>query len=76
MIDLGGYHRMGGEETKISMLTMYKQITIKTLKKQGIKNTEIARSIGCHRNTVFNVLERENFIEIQTRQKGKKEKGI
>ncbi len=52
------------------MLTMYEQITIKTLKKQGIKNTEIARSIGCHRNTVFNVLERENFIEMQTRQKG------
>lgn len=49
---------------------MYKQITIKTLSKQGIKNTEIARQIGCHRNTVFNVLERENFIEIQTRQKG------
>lgn len=52
------------------MLTMYKQITIKTLKKQGIKNTEIARSIGCHRNTVLNVLERPNFIEYQTRQKG------
>lgn len=52
------------------MLTMYKQITIKTLSKQGVKNTEIARQIGCHRNTVFNVLERENFIEIQTRQKG------
>lgn len=52
------------------MLTMYKQITIKTLKKQGIKNTEIARSVGCHRNTVLNVLERENFIEYQTRQKG------
>lgn len=52
------------------MLTMYKQITIKTLKNQGAKNTEIARTIGCHRNTVFNVLGRENFIEIQTREKG------
>lgn len=52
------------------MLTMYKQITIKTLKKQGIKNTAIARQIGCHRNTVLNVLHRENFIETQTRTKG------
>lgn len=52
------------------MLTMYKQITIKTLKKQGINNTDIARQIGCHRNTVLNVLQRKNFIETQTRTKG------
>ena len=52
------------------MLTMYQQITVKTLHNQGNKNTEIARTLGCHRNTVFNVLKRENFIEIQTRQKG------
>lgn len=49
---------------------MYKQITIKTLKQQGSNNTEIARQIGCHRNTVIHVLSRENFIEIQTRKKG------
>lgn len=52
------------------MLTMYKQITIKTLKKQGVNNTEIARQLGCHRNTVFHVLERDRVIEKQTRAKG------
>ena len=52
------------------MLTMYKQITIKTLKKQGVNNAEISRQIGCHRNTVLNILHRENLIEIQTRNKG------
>lgn len=57
-------------KTKIYMLTMYKQITIKTLSRQGTKNTNIARQLGCHRNTVFNVLQRENFIDKQTRTKG------
>lgn len=52
------------------MLTMYQQITVKTLHNQGSKNTEIARQLGCHRNTVWNVLRRENFIEKQTRSKG------
>jgi len=52
------------------MLTMYQQITIKTLKEQGANNTEIAKQLGCHRNTVLNILQRENFVEIQTRQKG------
>src|ERR1700716_1851732 len=52
------------------MLTMYKQITIKTLHKQGLGKTEIAKQLGCHRNTVDNVLQRENFIEKQTRTKG------
>lgn len=52
------------------MLTMYQQITVKTLHKQGSKNTEIAKTLGCHRNTVLNVLKREGFIEKQTRQKG------
>lgn len=52
------------------MLTMYKQITIKTLRKQGLKQTTIARQIGCHRHTVANVLGREGFIEKQTRVKG------
>ncbi len=52
------------------MLTMYQQITVKTLKKQGINNCEIARQIGCHRNTVINIMSRENFIEKQTRVKG------
>ena len=49
---------------------MYKQITIKTLDKQGLKQSEIAKQIGCHRHTITNVLQRENFIEKQTRQKG------
>jgi transposase len=48
---------------------MYKQITIKTLDKQGIKQSEIARQLGCHRHTIANVLQRENFIEKQTRVK-------
>lgn len=52
------------------MLTMYKQITIKTLDKQGLKQSEIAQQLGCHRHTIANVLQRENFIEKQTRQKG------
>lgn len=49
---------------------MYKQITIKTLYKQGLKQTTIARQIGCHRHTIANVLNREGFIEKQTRTKG------
>lgn len=51
------------------MLTMYKQITIKTLHKQGAKNAEIATQLGCHRNTVFNVIQRSHVLEQQTRQK-------
>jgi len=51
------------------MLTMYQQITIKTLKKQGKLNKEIARDLNCHRNTVRNVLCREFPIEKQTRRK-------
>jgi len=38
------------------MLNMYKQVTIHTLKKQGEKNTTIARQLGCYRNTVRNIL--------------------
>lgn len=49
---------------------MYQQITIKTLDKQGVKQSEIAKQLGCHRHTIANVLQRENFIEKQTRQKG------
>ena len=49
---------------------MYKQITIKTLDKQGLKQSEIAKQLGCHRHTIANVLQRENFIEKQTRAKG------
>jgi len=51
------------------MLNMYKQITIHTLKDQGEKNTTIARQLGCHRNTVRNILLRKRFIEKQTRNK-------
>jgi IS30 family transposase len=38
---------------------MYKQITIQTLHKQGIRKSQIARQLGCHRNTINNVLERK-----------------
>jgi hypothetical protein len=48
---------------------MYKQITIQTLHKQGIKKSQIARQLGCHRNTVNNVLERKTVSDTQTRMK-------
>ena len=48
---------------------MYKQITIKTLHNQGTKNAQIARQLGCHRNTVSNIIAREDLIEKQTRVK-------
>jgi len=51
------------------MLTMYQQITIKTLHKQGSRNADIARTLGCHRNTVGNVIARKEVIEKQTRVK-------
>lgn len=51
------------------MLTMYKQITIKTLHNQGEKNADIARQLGCHRNTVGNIIARAELIEKQTRAK-------
>ncbi len=51
------------------MLPMYKQVTIKTLYRQGLKQSEIAKQLSCHRHTVANVLQRENFIEKQTRVK-------
>lgn len=48
---------------------MYKQITIKTLHNQGEKNADIARQLGCHRNTVGNIIARAELIEKQTRAK-------
>lgn len=51
------------------MLTMYKQITIKTLHDQGDKNTDIAKQLGCHRNTVSNIISRQAPVEKQTRVK-------
>jgi|GEM_PF-188916 len=51
------------------MLSMYQQITIKTLAKQNKKQTEIASEMGCHRNTVHNILKREKVIEKATRDK-------
>lgn len=51
------------------MLTMYQQITINTLVKQGQKKTLIARELGCHRNTVRNVILRKSVKEKQTRKK-------
>ena len=49
---------------------MYKQITIKTLDKQGLKQSDIARQLDCHRHTVANVLSRKQLIEKQVRTKG------
>ncbi len=46
---------------------MYKQITIKTLHNQGEKKSQIARELGCHRNTVSNIIKRDGIIEKQTR---------
>lgn len=46
---------------------MYQQITIKTLHKQGAKKSQIARELGCHRNTVSNIVKRNGIIEKQTR---------
>jgi transposase len=51
------------------MLTMYQQITIQTLVKQGKKKTEIAREMGCHRNTVSNIIRIGYAREGQTRDK-------
>ena len=51
------------------MLTMYQQITIKTLAKQGVKKTCIARELNCHRNTVANILKKEKLTGKQTRAK-------
>ena len=48
---------------------MYKQITIKTLKNQGQKNTNIARQIGCHRNTIRNILLKKNVVAKQSRNR-------
>lgn len=46
---------------------MYQQITIKTLHKQGTRKSQIARELGCHRNTVSNIVKRDGIIEKQTR---------
>jgi len=51
------------------MLTVYKQITIKTLHQQGEKKARIARQIGCHRNTVHNIVKRGSVLKKQTRNK-------
>lgn len=51
------------------MLTMYQQITVKTLAKQGTLNKDIATEMNCHRNTVSNILKREGIVEKQTRKK-------
>lgn len=48
---------------------MYKQITIKTLDQQGNSKANIARELGCHRNTVYNVLHRDGTVNQQTRSK-------
>ena len=51
------------------MLTMYQQITIQTLAKQGKKKTDIARELGCHRNTVHNIIRVGYARNGQTREK-------
>lgn len=51
------------------MLTMYKQITIKTLFENGMKKAAIASELECHRNTVRNIVKRDGFKDKQSRQK-------
>ncbi len=51
------------------MLTMYEQITIKTLHKQGKTNAEIADMMGCHRNTITNILNQPEVRETVHRVK-------
>lgn len=51
------------------MLSMYQQITIQTLAKQGRKKTDIAHELGCHRNTVRNIILVGSAREKQTREK-------
>lgn len=51
------------------MLSMYQQITVKTLKKQGEAIRDIAASLKCHRNTVRNILSRECLMDKQTRER-------
>lgn len=46
---------------------MYQQITIKTLHNQGERKSSIARQLGCHRNTVSNIVKRDKVIEKQVR---------
>jgi transposase len=48
---------------------MYKQITIHTLHKQGVSKSQIARQLGCHRNTVQNILDRKAVADTQTRKR-------
>ena len=48
---------------------MYQQITIKTLAKQNKKQTEIATEMGCHRNTVRNIINRPTVMEKSIRNK-------
>src|SRR3989344_2449216 len=51
------------------MLSMYQQITVKTLKKQGEAIQDIAATLRCHRNTVRNILSRDRFTKKQTRER-------
>jgi transposase len=51
------------------MLTMNQQTSIKTLFKQGVRQSLISRLLGCHRHTVANNLKRKETIEKQTRKK-------
>ncbi len=51
------------------MLTMYQQITVKTLRKQGEAIQDIASSLHCHRNTVRNILSRDSITDKQTRER-------
>ena len=45
------------------MLSMYQQITIKTLKNQGKSNQDIARIMDIHRNTVSNIINRPDVLD-------------
>jgi transposase len=51
------------------MLAMHKQSSIQTLHKQGKRNADIARIVGCHRNTVWKSIKRNRIVEKQTRRR-------
>jgi transposase len=48
---------------------MYQQITIKTLARQNEKRIKIAEQVGCHRNTVRNIINRDLVVEKGVRNK-------
>ena len=60
------------DSTKYSQLTREKREEISGLKKAGVRQTEIAKRIGCHRSTVGREIRRGSYeaeVEIKTTKK-------